>query len=89
MSNHINGPYSITAAEFVVVQTGAVVAVDCVATHTRPAKGFRCTGAGNLVLTMGNGQTVTIPVVANVKEDIQVRAVAASGSTATGLVLYF
>lgn len=89
MSNHLNGPYSVSSAEFVVVQSGAVADYDCVTQQGRPAKAFRCTVAGNLKFTMANGAVVTMPVLANVKEDVQVRAVAASGSTATGLVLYF
>ena len=89
MSNHTNGPYSVSSAEFVVVQAGAVADYDCVTQNGRPAKAFRCTVAGNLKFTMANGATVTMPVLANVKEDVQVRAVAAAGSTATGLVLYF
>ena len=89
MSNPINGPYSLSSSEFVVVQSGAVVDYDCVTQKGRPAKAFRCTVAGNLKFTQADGSTVTMPVLANVREDIQVRAVAASGSTATGLVLYF
>lgn len=89
-SQYSSNPDSLSSSAHYVAYPGAVADTNLSAEGNGPCRRIRCTGAGDLVVKRPSDNTnVTIPFLAGETIEVQASALVATGSTATGVVVFW
>lgn len=82
-------PGAVFSSPLYRAYTGAVADRNLVTVGGACCRAIRCTTAGDLVVTDADGTSVTLPFLAGETMLVQAATIVASGSTATGLVVFW